>query len=353
MATKDLLDLIVEIGHVGEVARALSAFERRRTISLGPVELVELANQTAGTTYRYPNPETAIELALAIGLLRSDGNFLSLTEAGVQFLKVGEAQIDLSLAQCSLIFGLFLDDPNVVLRINSLFQHFGRGIGGNIEAKDVAATWSTSDQHTSRFLQQLRVLNDEDGGLKLDPAFEYLLPTSSVDVTGLTEEALWKRLDAQRIRARRAEELVVLEEKKRLVHLGRRDLASLVFRISAENVSAGYDINSFETDESPRLIEVKSSVGKAIRFEWSLREHNLASDRRDAYWIYFVPFSTVLVNRTVPIWILRDPISLIQSGRLIEVPSSFTVSTLVAVSVTTPNSKAALRSPLLEWPERE
>lgn len=353
MPTKDLLDLITETRHVGEVGRVLSAFERRRTISLGPVELVELANQTAGATYRYPNPESAIELAISIGLLRSDDRYLSLTEAGIQFLKVGEAQIDLSLSQASLLFGLFLDDQNIVLHINSLLLHFGRGVGGDIEAKDVPATWSASDQDTSRLLQQLRVLNDRDGSLKLDQAFEYLLPTSSVDVTGLTEEALWKRLDAQRIRARKAEELVVIEEKKRLARLGRRDLASLVFRISAENVSAGYDINSFEADGLPRLIEVKSSVGKAIRFEWSLREHNLASDRRDAYWIYFVPFSNLLHNRTVPIWILRDPISLIRSGTLIEVPSSFTISTLTAISFIRPNSKVALRNPLREWPERE
>jgi hypothetical protein len=186
--------------------------------------------------------------------------------------------------------------------------------------------------------------------LRLNAAFEYLLPTSSVGVTGLTEEGLWKRLEAQRIRAKKAEELVVIEEKKRLTLLGRPDLAALVIRINAENVFAGYDITSFEDDESPRLIEVKSSVGEAIDFQWSIREHDVASKNGPAYWIYFVPFANVLQNRTVPIWILRDPIDLIRRGKLIETPSSYAVCTVSGIAALIPRSKGILRHPLREWP---
>lgn len=349
MPTKDLLELISETGHVGELARLLSAFERRRTIKLGRVELMELANQTAGASYRYPNPESAVELSLAVGLLRKEGQRVSLTEAGVQFLKLSEKRFDLSFAQSNLLFGLFLDDLRIVSHINSLFRHFGRGASGPIEAKDIPAIWSASDQATARFLQQLGVLEERGGVLSLNYAFEYLLPTSSTDVTGLTEEALWKRLDAQRIRAREAEKLVMIEERRRLIRLGRRGLAALVVRISAENVSAGYDISSFEEDGSPRLIEVKSSVGGAIRFEWSIREHEMAAKHGQAYWIYFVPFANVLERRTVPIWILCDPIALIHTGKLVEVPSSFTVSTVTGISPASPRSKVELRDPLREW----
>lgn len=350
MSTQDLLDLIGETGHVGEIARLLAGFERRRSIRLGLVELIELANQTAGATYRYPNPDLALELSLAIGLLQREGHRLSLTEVGVQFLKLSETKLELSFAQSKMVFGLLLDDPTVVLQINSLLQHFGRGVSGVVEVKDVPATWSASDQTTARVLQQLKVIEEVGHNLRLNKTFEHLLPTSSVNATGLTEEALWKRLEAQRVRAREAEELVVIEEKKRLIRLGRRDLAALVVRISAENVLAGYDISSFEDDESHRLIEVKSSVGEAIRFEWSMREHDVASKYGPAYWIYFVPFANVLQNRTVPIWILRDPIDLIRVGRLTQTPASFAVSTVSGISAPRPSSRASLRKPLREWP---
>ena len=349
MPTKDLLELIGEAGHVGEIARLLAGFERRRTVKLGSVELIELANQTAGATYRYPNPDPAVELSLAIGLLQRERHSLSLNEVGVQFLKLSDRRLELSSAQSNMLFGLLLDDPRIVLHMNSLLSHFGRGAGW-VEAKDVPATWSASDQTIARLLQQLEVLEEVGDSLRLNNAYEYLLPTSSVNVTGLTEEAFWKRLEAQRIRAREAEELVVREEKKRLIRLGRRDLSALVVRISAENVSAGYDITSFEEDESHRLIEVKSSVGEAIRFEWSMREHDVASKHCRAYWIYFVPFANVLQNRTVPIWILRDPIYLIRAGRLTETPSSFAVSTVSTISSPRPSSRQRLRNPLREWP---
>jgi hypothetical protein len=219
-----------------------------------------------------------------------------------------------------------------------------------VETKDVPLTWNASDQFTARTLQQLEVLEEVGSTLRLKPDFEYLLPASSMTATGLTEEALWKRLDAQRIRAREAEELVVVEEKKRLARLGRRDLASMVVRISAENVFAGYDINSFEEDESERLIEVKSSVGEAIKFEWSIHEHDVASKRGPTYWIYFVPFANVLRNRTVPIWTMRDPIEMIRMGMLTEVAASFAVSTVTGISSQRSTSKAVLRDPLRQWP---
>src|SRR5437588_12258106 len=94
MPTKDLLELVSETGHVGDLARLLSAFERRRTIKLGRVALIELANQTAGASYRYPNPESAVELSLAVGLLRKEGPGVSLSEAGVQFLKLIEKRFE-------------------------------------------------------------------------------------------------------------------------------------------------------------------------------------------------------------------------------------------------------------------
>lgn len=186
--------------------------------------------------------------------------------------------------------------------------------------------------------------------LCVNPAFESVLPRYLLEITALTEEALWERLEAQRLRAREAEELVVVEERKRLARLGRSDLAELVVRISAEDVSAGYDIESFEQDGLPRLIEVKSSVGRAIRFEWSIREREMASENRGRYWIYFVPLANVLQKRSLPIWMLRNPIALLRSGKLTEIPSSYVVLANAHGRRRSGHQKAIIQEALQEWP---
>src|SRR5206468_3944237 len=111
----------------------------------------------------------------------------------------------------------------------------------------------------------------------------------------------------------------------------------------------GYDIESFQEDGSSRLIEVKSSIGRAIRFEWSVRERETASANRDRYWIYFVPVANVLQNRSTPIWMLKNPIELIRSRYLKEVPS------MIFVSVGSAAARSRTRKPptqdtLQEWP---
>lgn len=141
----------------------------------------------------------------------------------------------------------------------------------------------------------------------------------------LTQAELLRRLELQRQRGDLAEQKALEIEKRRLADLGRPDLAARVERISPHDVSAGYDIRSFEKNETPRLVEVKSSVGSQITFEWSVGERATATKHGDAYFIYFVPFSFTLPDLTSPVVLLKNPIELIHSGRLLETPSSFHV----------------------------
>jgi len=237
----------------------------------------------------------------------------------------------------------------MALHIMSVFRQFAQAQSGRLEAKTLPAFWDDTTQNTARILQQIGIIEEHGATLSLNASFESLLPRYLLEIAALTEDALWTRLEAQRLRARESEELVVAEERKRLVRLGRRDLSELVVRVSAENVSAGYDIESFQEDGSSRLIEVKSSIGRAIRFEWSVRERETASVNRDRYWIYFVPAANVLKNRLTPIWMLRNPIELLRSRYLKEVPSMFFVS----VGPAAPPSrtrKLPTQDALQEWP---
>jgi Domain of unknown function (DUF3883) len=118
---------------------------------------------------------------------------------------------------------------------------------------------------------------------------------------------------------------VVEFEKERLCFHKRTDLAANVERISVENVSAGYDVKSFEKSGHVRFIEVKSSVGSKIVFEWSAGEREKSEKEGDAYFIYFVPFSFTLPRLTAPIIIIKNPFLLIKEGRLFESACSYRV----------------------------
>jgi len=348
--TKELLELIEEIGHVGELTRLLFVFKRRYTTRLGKIELTELANQTAGASYRYPKPEEALNVALAVGLLQKDHEFVVLTETGKLFLRLqGDDKLALTVDQARLVLGLFLDDVRTSKYIGLLFRHFGRGASGRLEAKLNPSMWDGSTQIIAKLFQQLGVLEDYEGKLCLNSEFEVVFPRDLLALIGLNEEALWARLEAQRIRAKKAEELVVIEEQKRLSKIGRADLAKLVIRVSADDVSTGYDISSFNADGSQRLIEVKSSSGRAIRFEWSAREREVASENGERYWIYFVPIANIIEKRILPILMISDPITLIGLGKLFETPSSFVVNAKTRV-IPSVGTETGARDMLKNWP---
>lgn len=141
----------------------------------------------------------------------------------------------------------------------------------------------------------------------------------------MSQDELLKRLERQRKRGAIAERFVVEFERRRLFSLDRPDLAGKVEQVSIDDACAGYDIKSFEKNENPRFIEVKSSVGSQVSFEWSKKEREKAAKEEDSYFIYFVPFSFSLPNLIAPMVLLRNPIKIIQSGRLTEIPSRLQV----------------------------
>lgn len=84
-----------------------------------------------------------------------------------------------------------------------------------------------------------------------------------------------------------AEEFVLNYEKTRLLH---HSSVNLVRRISNFDIGAGYDIVSFESQDSQffdRFIEVKS-YKRFMEFYWSKNEINVAEIKRNNYFLYLV-----------------------------------------------------------------
>src|SRR3984893_2706485 len=112
------------------------------------------------------------------------------------------------------------------------------------------------------------------------------------------------------------ERAVISYERKRLIQLGRQDLADRVRWHGPEREFFGWDITSFDRDGDELFIEVKSSIGKSVNCisltanEWKAACH---AARREHYCIDIV---TDALSACPRIERLRNPASYIDSGRL-------------------------------------
>ncbi len=116
---------------------------------------------------------------------------------------------------------------------------------------------------------------------------------------------LQKKLDSQKLQGQIAEQWVLFYEKQRLNSI----LISKKIRIISEiDVQAGYDIVSFNSNESldyDRFIEVKSFVG-IPHFYWSRNEVEIANLKGDRYFLYMIDFSKMNNEGYQPI-IIQNP----------------------------------------------
>lgn len=130
--------------------------------------------------------------------------------------------------------------------------------------------------------------------LFIPPKFSKLLKRMFVDL--IQKEDQERRLSIVELKARlkakeelgKKGEMFVLDfEKNRLAN---HPSVTDVSRISEDYVNAGYDIESFENEDSivsDRFIEVKTYANE-ISFYWSSNEIESAERLRNDYWIYLV-----------------------------------------------------------------
>ena len=174
-------------------------------------------------------------------------------------------------------------------------------------------------------LNALSELRDGSGSLELNERYESIFAKVQKKAQRrLSLDALKKQLEQQEIQGTAAEEYVVEYEKARLLN---KVLSKKVKRISDIDVSAGYDVVSFETDTSieyDRFIEVKSFVGQP-HFYWSKNEIEVATVYGDKYYLYLINAEKVTEYEYVPI-IIRNPVkTVIESDGWLMQPTSYLV----------------------------
>ncbi len=107
------------------------------------------------------------------------------------------------------------------------------------------------------------------------------------DVVGKTN---WKLIrDNQAALGRFAEDTVLESERSRLRQAGRSDLAERVQSVSDDH-RKGYDIESFDEDETPRLIEVKAARRDKGVMTFFLSENEWQKSRTLANYFFYLVF---------------------------------------------------------------
>lgn len=174
-------------------------------------------------------------------------------------------------------------------------------------------------------LIQYKVLKESGGELVLNPEYESVFAEyKRKQGTKKSLEQLKKQLEQQELQGEEAELFVVEYEKRRLSQSAKKDS---VKRISVIDVSAGYDILSYEDEASAeydRFIEVKSFSGNP-HFYWSENEIETAKLYEDRYYIYLIDASMVKTQGYEPTIIQNPALSILSSESWIMSPTSYLV----------------------------
>ncbi|MBD0725380.1 hypothetical protein B6A10_09335 [Flavobacterium sp. L1I52] len=138
----------------------------------------------------------------------------------------------------------------------------------------------------------------------------------------ITEAELLKKLEEQRSLGETGELFVINYETQRL---SSRNDTNKIKRISLMDVTAGYDIISFNDDYSnslDRFIEVKTFKGKP-HFHWSSNEIQTAKIKSKNYHLYLIDATKITDTSYTPL-IIYDPVSYFEkSNEWISSPDSF------------------------------
>lgn len=131
--------------------------------------------------------------------------------------------------------------------------------------------------------------------------------------TVLTLEQLRTRLEANSVAGAKAESFALEYERRRICNPA---LQKQIKQISEMDVCAGYDILSYESDESTcydRFIEVKA-VSRKSGFFWSKNEVEIAKLQGEKYFLYLVDLSRIEEEGYCPEIISNPALSIMSSS---------------------------------------
>lgn len=170
--------------------------------------------------------------------------------------------------------------------------------------------YATEDVAVRDFLMDFEVVtfNRSEGEYVLGPRFSHLFVEAQRRDNALQPDTLERLLEEQEDIGASAERAILDYEKRRV---GEK-YSDQVKHVAAEDVSAGYDIESVTVDESgmlPRYIEVKAVSPTTYRFFWTANEIAMSRELRTLYFLYLVPLGSGGQLQMSHLRIIRDPVN--------------------------------------------
>jgi len=163
----------------------------------------------------------------------------------------------------------------------------------------------------------------QNNALFVSPDFEnFITDFCKKSAKQLTLEQLKMQLERNTIAGDKAEKFVLEYEKRRISKLS---LTNRIRIISEIDVRAGYDIVSFESDNSveyDRFIEVKA-ISKQTDFYWTINELEIAQLKGVQYCLYLVDLSKISHENYTPTIIIDPANTIIHSSDWLVEPQSF------------------------------
>ncbi|MBN1812750.1 MAG: DUF3883 domain-containing protein [Anaerolineae bacterium] len=277
---------------------------------------------------RPANHKQTIRLCAFAGLLLVNKGIVTLTEAGREFLELNAIHsYELTDAQKQFVAKRLVLDGPWRSRARDLLLNFSPNYRKlTYEFAMSPCALPLRCRAAVHLFQSLAVIVETDGSLVVVPEYVTLVRDMLANRNGTTDAELADALMERRKLGDCAEEAVLEYERSRLRALGRGAEASLVRRISQLDAAAGYDIESYDGDKPlfdyDRFIEVKASQAQDLRFYWTANEYQVAKQRGERYWIYFVgDFRNDQADQIVPIMI-QDPASRLSQVKELEIETS-------------------------------
>lgn len=305
---KELIDSLGDLGEINLVLRSLEESSLERWV------LKSYILNSSGVTTRIPIPDILIDLAIELRLVeirrQRKKEVIYLTNSGRELLKLKPIWADrLSDQQGRYLFSRILGETELLQDILSVINMLNTDSNENLWISCKDKRINSLEDRALRLLQQIRIAEFKEDIIFIDKEnIEWLMDSICYGIA-IDENTLLKILEQRKEHGLIAENFVVNFERERLCNCGRENLAKLVKKISTTNVSAGYDILSFDgasSEENPnRFIEVKGTSSDEVIFFISKNELEKAKNLQNKYWLYCV--SNVKDEKLSKLKIIRNP----------------------------------------------
>lgn len=221
---------------------------------------------------------------LDYGFITVENEGIRLTEFGDEMMSDATDRYELSVAQKKFAAQIYINKNMSIAR--NWFALFS--LGTLYFKREVI---NLSLQQFTEDMIELAVASQEKDLVYLNKEYTSLL--QNFINKGMTEEELFKVLEKNKQLGDKAEKIALEFEKNRLTMIGRPDLAKKVKLIAKSDVTAGYDIKSFQevnSEVDDAFIEVKSFTHN--HFYLSENELKTSEILKEDYYLYLVNSNT-------------------------------------------------------------